>query len=174
MPSTKLLQVARGAAAAAFAVGLAVIIALTAVRAPLPWLGLLLVPGVPLLVAGQLLAIWEVGVARRSSGARGRVTFDEVAGPSRPSRNWSAVLLIAVLLTAIASIFIAQAGGHPIAPHEVCAYTTNDHGTTMCVSALQAASLQRFAASVVTGFFGLHAVAFDGGLAKRSDRFVSA
>jgi hypothetical protein len=162
--------------AVADTVGIAVAVALIAASlvrgGPAGGTGVLLVPGILLLAAGQVWAML-VMTARRPPGS-GRSRFlPEVGGGrsigqdlrayfgplDRRVTRTVAVLFVIGSLSFITAIFSTWHGG-PAGPGGGCAYRVESHGVYTCVSKtaydLAGAGEQRIAAGVFLFFYAMH------------------
>ncbi len=169
------LWVDRGLAAAA---GLGALVAAVVVLAtglggrPLPGIGLLLIPGIPLLFGGQLwmILVMQARMPRVSGGWRAKMsaqmkvqrnprTFFFPGLPKQAAYGLLGVLFLAWLAAMTAAI-PASSQGSPTSGMPGCPWPLEDHGTITCVSHaayLQAgAAVERFAAGVIMGFFVIH------------------
>jgi hypothetical protein len=163
-----------GILAAADAAGIAATIALIAaslIRGRAASAGVLLVPGILLLTAGQVWAIL-VAAARQPPGAdrrflagagRGRSASQDLRslfGPvdRRVTRTVTA-LCVTGFLSFITAIFFTWDGG-PAGPGGGCAYRLMSHGVYTCVSKtayyLAGAAEQRIAAGSFLFFYAVH------------------
>lgn len=161
------------AALAGFAALVAVVVIATDLLTdqPVSGLDLLLVPAVPLLAAGQVWAIivvnargprirgtWRTRMATASASRRGQlVRF--FGGLPEGARVGLVVLFVLAWLSAITA-FPAISNGGPVASTPNCPWPLSNHGDLTCVTHdayLHAgASLQRFAAGILAGFFLMH------------------
>ena len=161
-------------------------IALTALagQRPLDGASGLLVPGVPLLAAGQVLAILVLrSRAPRRSDGRQTATGSRFAGAGMRAVMFQGLTRPAVIvflvsatacwllaMTALPWIFQGGPGGSTAS----CPYVLDDHGVVRCVSQatyLRAgAATQRFACGILGGFFAVHAVVAASLLAVRGSR----
>ena len=173
------------AAAAACALGALLISAIDALRdKPLPDVGILLVVAVPTVAIGQIWMIALIGnrrMGQRTGGWRSRRPSASVSYDPRkflfgdlPLRAGTAflVLFLAGFLSAM-SAFAASGGSEPVGSSAGCPYRLNNGGTVTCVSRDTydhvRASIQRFPAGILLGFFSLDAgVALGGLLYRRS------
>lgn len=138
---------------------------------PLHAADLLVIPAIPVLVAGQLwvLALMGNRTPRVVGNSRGR-TAANLANQMNPRRlffgalpDWAAYSLLGV---AFLGWFLAMtciggiSSGGPTSPTAGCPYRLNDHGTYTCVSERSynhaGASTQRFASGILLGFFTVH------------------
>ena len=160
-----------GILAAADAAGIAVVLTLIAaslIRGRATSAGVLLVPGILLLAAGQVWAILVAmarrppGAGRRFLGGGGSVSQDLrlLFGPvdRRVTRTVTA-LCVTGFLSFITAIFFTWDGG-PAGSGGGCAYRLVSHGVYTCVSKtayyLAGAAEQRIAAGVFLSFYAIH------------------
>ena len=139
---------------------------------PLPGIGLLLIPGIPLLFGGQLwmILVMQARMPRVSGGWRAKMsaqmkvqrnprTFFFPGLPKQAAYGLLGVLFLAWLAAMTAAI-PASSQGSPTSGMPGCPWPLEDHGTITCVSHaayLQAgAAVERFAAGVIMGFFVIH------------------
>jgi hypothetical protein len=161
-----------GILAAADAAGIATTITLIAaslIRGRAASAGVLLVPGILLLAAGQVWAIL-VAMARRPPGAGRRFLAGGGRSVSQDLR-WRfgavdrrvtrtvAALCVTGFLSFITAIFFTWQGG-PAGPGGGCAYRLMSHGVYTCVSKtaydLAGAAEQRIAAGAFLFFYAIH------------------
>ena len=163
-----------GILAAADAAGIATAVTLIAaslIRGRPAGAGVLLVPGILLLAAGQVWAIL-VAMARQPPGAGRRFVAGAGGGRSvsqglsllfgaldrRVSRTVAALCVVGCL-SFITSIFFTWQGG-PAGPGGGCAYRLVSHGVYTCVSKtayyLAGAAEQRIAAGIFLSFYAMH------------------
>ena len=168
----------------AIAVALAVITTSLIRGRPTPDAGVLLAPGIPLLIVGQVWAIVVVDARRsrrtgrlgfnawRPSRSRSRFLPDNDRGRS-VSRDLSllfgpvdrrvsriiAVLFVLGVLSFFSAIFFTWHGS-PAGPGGGCAYRLMSHAVYTCVSKtaynLAGAGIQRIAAGIFLSFYALH------------------
>ena len=155
------------------AIGIAVTVTLIAATAILGHavggLTLLLVPAIPLLVAGQLWGIL-VGIARRPPGGGRRARAGATGSPVDSLRMLfgpvdrrvaRAVTALAVIgwLSFLTGIFFTG-DGSPAGPVRGCPYREVNHGVYSCVSRsaydLAGAAEQRMVAGCFLFFFAMH------------------
>jgi hypothetical protein len=166
------------------AIGIAVTVTLIAATAILGHavggLTLLLVPGIPLLVAGQLWGIL-VAVARRppGSGRRSRAraaaalsigdSLRAMFGPVDRRVTWAVTALSVIGLLSFLTGIIFTGDGSPAGSSRGCPYREMNHGVYSCVSRsaydLAGAAEQRMAAGIFLVFFAMH---FYAALASRA------
>jgi hypothetical protein len=135
-------------------------------------LGLLFVPAIPILVAGQLWAI-AVLVARQKRVDRGeanRWSFRKSPGsrlfffegsPVRQANALTVIALVCVLIVMVSFLQMVAYGGGPVSPTRRCQYRLNlvSYGEGTCVSRstylAAGAAQQRLPAGVFAFFFVL-------------------
>jgi hypothetical protein len=155
---------ALGAAAGAI-ICLAVTAATFVLRRPIEGIGVLLIPGIPVLIAGQLamMAIWRSNrrnsteTPRWASFTEFRRLFTGLPGPA-------AAFFIALCLggwLAGMTTFGAASQGEPVASATApCQHRHNEHGTITCQSQRQYERAgvvnQRFAAGFLLSAFSVH------------------
>lgn len=145
--------------------------------------GLVLAYVVPVLtlILGQGMAIaW--GAARGSGRqarsrptqwslrfARGRDFLHDIYGPAMPKRLVVIfqTLFVMAWLTALVCMLVSGAFTAKEAATHPCQYTSNDHGTVVCVSALQAAAEQGIFPAGFLGFNVLQAGSAIGGVLEQ-------
>lgn len=173
----------RAAATAALVTGVIVVHALVFGR-PLPSVALLLLPGVPLLFAGQIRVISIVQTRRPQPlggwldrmAARARWNRDPrsvfFAGLSRPATN---ALLAVVLLSWLAAVTafpaLITSGNPQRGTARSCPWELDNHGQITCVSHATyesaSAAAQRFAGGILLAFFVMHFGTISGELTRR-------
>jgi hypothetical protein len=161
------------AALAGFAALVAVVVILTDLinDQPVTGLDLLLVPAIPLLVAGQVWVIivlnargprlsgpWRTRMATASASRRGQlVRF--FGGLPKGARVGLFVIFVLAWLSAMTA-FPAISNGGPVSSTPNCPWPLSNHGVLTCVThdvyVHAGASLQRFAAGILAGFFLMH------------------
>jgi len=159
--------------AAADAAGIAVAVTLIAASlvrgGPAGGAGVLVDPGILLLVAGQvwaMLVIWATqppGSVRRSLAGRGTTVSQNLHayfGPvdHRVTRAPAALCVIG-FVSFFTGMLSARQGG-PAGPGGGCAYRLQNHGAYTCVSKtaydLAGAGVQRIACGIFLFFFAMH------------------
>ena len=156
------------------AVVAAVIVVVTVVGGrPLPGVDLLLIPGIPLLGAGQVWAIL-VGRARMANangGWRAKMSTQMKAQgnprtfffpwlPKQAAYGLPAAFFLGGGWLAAMTAFPALSQGSPTGGTPGCPWALEDHGTVNCVSHVTyeraGAAGERFAAGIIMGFFIVH------------------
>ena len=171
----------RAAAIAALVAGVIVVHTIVFDR-PLPGVSALLVPGIPLLAAGQIRVV-SIILGRRPQPSGGwlrrmraqlewnhdmhRFFFEGLSGRAANA------LLAVVLLSSVAAISAvpALARGNPQRGSGSCPWELDNHGVIACVSHAEyeaaGAAVQRFGGSILLVFFVIHFGALRGELARR-------
>jgi hypothetical protein len=149
-----------------------VIVAVTLVaQRPVPDVGALLIPGIPLLVVGQL---WAISLISARLSDRSRRVRERIAAQRREQRNPKEFFfpdLPASTANAITAIFflawlagvtaiLSLGAGDPSPGSPGCPWPLDSHGVITCVSHaayLRAgAASERALAGVLLGFFVIH------------------
>lgn len=174
------------AGAAGLSALVAFLIGLTALirDKPLPGVAILVLPAVPILLAGQLWTIALVNARTPRHGGSWREQMRATRALRRDSRKFFfgeldaklARLLLALAflgwLSAMSAAFSGLSAGGPTGPGDGCRYRLDDHGRYPCVSRQAyehaGAVQQRFASGVLLGFFAMHTGAALGGLRTRN------
>ena len=161
----------------------ATVIVLDLVRTrAVPDIDWLLFAGVPILIVGQLWAMWAIGTRmsprpkgswKQSFRRRSGVSTADFFGDLPPKVRVAVIAvtsLIAVSAFTATPVFSGINGG-PAAPTPHCRYPLANHGTTVCTDEATydkaGRYIQRFAASCLAGFFVLHLGVAAGTLAWR-------
>jgi hypothetical protein len=149
----------------------AVIVVATVLGGRLPEVALLLIPGIPLLVVGQLWAILVMKArmpsvsggwrTRMSTQMRGQINPRTFFFPGLPKQAAYGVLDVFFLgWPAAMTAFPSLSQGSPTTGTPGCPWPLEDHGTVTCVSHATyqraGAASERFAAGVIMGFFVIH------------------
>lgn len=147
----------RATSGTALAIALAVVVTTLITDRPIPHAGLLLIPAIPIVVAGQLWAIAAM-VARRPSRRRDPRAFFFEGLPKRAANALVAVFYGCWVTAALT--FLSLTSGGPGSAGAGCRYRLESHGTFRCVSHATyvhvGAAEQRFASAVLAGFFVIH------------------
>lgn len=179
MSAARLVRVVSGVAAV---VALLVIVASFALRGPVPLAGLLVIPAVPLVGLGQVLAIIIITTRQRSASLRAgldpnRLTWRRPPREVRqtltsglpPAPRWALRLVVIGSLAAVfvAPLFIpALAGPTPETTPDRCEATLTERGLTRCVDPDELERYrgftQRFGAVGLLVFFAIHAATAHG------------
>jgi hypothetical protein len=169
--------------ALATVVSAGLIVAALVLLRPLPGVGALLVPAIPLLFGGQIWAIIIVNKRNRVRRSRlkglrklwaSSTRFQDFFGPlpSRTVATIAGVFFLGWLSAMTAFPGLSQGGPSGASPE--CPYQLNNHGTYACVSKARyqqaGAAEQRLAAGVMLGFFSVHlGVAYSEVVRRRSE-----
>lgn len=159
------------AAAIGLLVAAAIVLGTLITDRPIPAGGLLLVPGIPIVFAGQLWAIfvlnsrmprpWGGWWARWSAQVKVQWNPRTFFFPSLPRTYAYALIAVAFFgwLAALAS-FPGLVQGNPVDPMPGCPWPLMNHGFVTCVSQTgyedAGASGERFASGILMFFFGMH------------------
>ena len=164
--------VVRALTSVAAAVAILLVLALLVRGEPLPRAHWLLVPAIPVVLIGQA---WCMVVLLASRPARGRWSRDPRRFMFSGLPAWQANVVTAIFflagISAATAAFVLQPAGGPRSPTRHCKYPLSDHGYITCVSheryVTVGAAEQRFAISVLAGFFVAQAGMSAAALARR-------
>lgn len=162
--------------AAGVIVGVLLVIATLVRGRPADGAGYLVVPAVPLIAVGQILAIVILyGSLRPQPSRRGsRQTMKDMLRKLPPALR-IALPTLAVSAWAVGLLSMAMTGlaGGPGTPRPGCPYPIENHGSVTCVSAQKyfsiGADVQRFATCAFLFFFCFHLIVILGNLRASSD-----
>jgi hypothetical protein len=174
--SRRLLTVLATGAGAAAAFCLLLVLATLVRQRPVPELTVLLIPAIPLLVAGQLWTIlsinarrgkWGRGTPRRPLADPRKFLFGDLR---RDVATGLVVLAICGWLAAVTA-YPALARGGPSGGDALCPYQLREHGLVTCVSKAEyeraGAAEQRLVAAALLFFFSVHTGAALGDVLRR-------
>jgi len=152
-------------------VGTAIVLVTLLTDRPIPDIGLLLIPGIPTLFAGQLWAIfllnsrlpWPQGswLSRWSAQVQAQRSPRTFLFGSL-SNTLAFGLIVVIVLGWLAAIlsFPGLLQGNPADPMPGCPWPLMNHGFVTCVSQARyqdaGASGERFASGILMFFFGMH------------------
>jgi hypothetical protein len=162
--------IALGAGIGALA-GLVVVASTFLTSRPIPGLALLLIPGVPVLVAGQFWVIGVLNARLPQPGGGWWSTWKSQVRAQKNSRKFlfgalpapvAYPLIAAIFLgwLAVLTSFPALSQGNPSNPLPGCPWALSNHGFVTCVSETRfletSAAAQRAASGVLAFFFTMH------------------
>lgn len=174
-----------GAAGLGAVVAAVIVVATVISGRPLSGIGLLLIPGIPLVFGGQLwvILVLNARMPRLSGGWRARMSAQmKVQRNPRTflfsglSKQAAYGLLGAFFLGWLAAMtaFPALSQGSPTTGTPGCPWALEDHGTVTCVShntyQRAGAAGERLAAGVIVGFFVIHFGVLTSEIARRRGR----
>jgi len=153
------------------AIAFAVVVVTWSTDRPIPGVGILLIPGFPLLVLGQ---IWAIVILNSRIPRQRGSWWDRMSRSIEAQRNqrrflfgglprWAAYLLIATIVVGWLSAMAAFPGllqGNPGDGYAGCPWPLVNHGAVTCVSYARygdaAAAGERFTAGILIFFFAMH------------------